>query len=447
MAENWKLDWNSFEKNEDDFSKKFEALARRLFIREFPQERGLPTLDNQPFLETCPVLTEKGWVSFQAKFFASHVNIDDRMGVLKNTIVGACEKYHPLDLIYFYINKDFTSGKKDVMPQKVTELENIAKKNNIDITWITKSEIEDMLRKPENTDLRNVFFPDKNMEVIQNIWLSSIERYKERNKNYPYDEKLLCKIKVGQDYLDLNQVLETERYIWLYGDGGNGKTSQVIHSWGKWVQNNSKSLYDVQTIPVYIPLQWFNNVTQVGSELVLFYYLQQEYLEGITDISPDDVKKIILGCKSIEFIFFLDGFNELPFQTESGGSEIPKVIIDAISKLERRDNVRYVITSRNKYEKNKDRLILKVKDFKIEPLPDDRISEYLGDDNWKETAISDLLHNPMMLSIFKEVKKAGDDGEQIREKKDLLKKYYDMVAKSIGDDTNYKQLLILPFDN
>jgi len=23
----------------------------------------------------------------------------------------------------------------------------------------------------------------------------------------------------------------------------------------------------------------------------------------------------------------------------------------------------------------------------------------------------------------------------------------DMVAKSIGDDTNYKQLLILPFDN
>ncbi len=24
---------------------------------------------------------------------------------------------------------------------------------------------------------------------------------------------------------------------------------------------------------------------------------------------------------------------------------------------------------------------------------------------------------------------------------------YDMVAKSIGDDTNYKQLLILPFDN
>ena len=25
--------------------------------------------------------------------------------------------------------------------------------------------------------------------------------------------------------------------------------------------------------------------------------------------------------------------------------------------------------------------------------------------------------------------------------------YYHMVAKSIGDDTNYKQLLILPFDN
>ena len=24
---------------------------------------------------------------------------------------------------------------------------------------------------------------------------------------------------------------------------------------------------------------------------------------------------------------------------------------------------------------------------------------------------------------------------------------YDMVAKSIGDDINYKQLLILPFDN
>jgi hypothetical protein len=33
-------------------------------------------------------------------------------------------------------------------------------------------------------------------------------------------------------------------------------------------------------------------------------------------------------------------------------------------------------------------------------------------------------------------------------KRDFLLDYYnDMVAKSIGDDTNYKQLLILPFDN
>ena len=29
----------------------------------------------------------------------------------------------------------------------------------------------------------------------------------------------------------------------------------------------------------------------------------------------------------------------------------------------------------------------------------------------------------------------------------FFKTYNDMVAKSIGDDTNYKQLLILPFDN
>lgn len=29
----------------------------------------------------------------------------------------------------------------------------------------------------------------------------------------------------------------------------------------------------------------------------------------------------------------------------------------------------------------------------------------------------------------------------------LLLIWNDMVAKSIGDDTNYKQLLILPFDN
>ena len=29
----------------------------------------------------------------------------------------------------------------------------------------------------------------------------------------------------------------------------------------------------------------------------------------------------------------------------------------------------------------------------------------------------------------------------------ILKLINDMVAKSIGDDTNYKQLLILPFDN
>jgi hypothetical protein len=31
--------------------------------------------------------------------------------------------------------------------------------------------------------------------------------------------------------------------------------------------------------------------------------------------------------------------------------------------------------------------------------------------------------------------------------KNLINYDHDMVAKSIGDDTNYKQLLILPFDN
>ena len=38
--------------------------------------------------------------------------------------------------------------------------------------------------------------------------------------------------------------------------------------------------------------------------------------------------------------------------------------------------------------------------------------------------------------------------EEAVKKAELLDSpYNDMVAKSIGDDTNYKQLLILPFDN
>ena len=89
MTEKWYCDWNCFEKNEGDYSKKFEALARRLFIREFPQKRGLPTLVNQPFLETYPVKTEKGWAGFQAKYFDSHVNVEERMKVLKETIVDS----------------------------------------------------------------------------------------------------------------------------------------------------------------------------------------------------------------------------------------------------------------------------------------------------------------------------------------------------------------------
>ena len=53
MTEKWYCDWNCFEKNEGDYSKKFEALARRLFIREFPQKRGLPTLVNQTEPQTA----------------------------------------------------------------------------------------------------------------------------------------------------------------------------------------------------------------------------------------------------------------------------------------------------------------------------------------------------------------------------------------------------------
>ncbi len=290
--------------------------------------------------------------------------------------------------------------------------------------------------------IRDDYFLDKNKEIIQNIWISSIKRYEERVKNYLYDEKILGKIHVDQDYLDLEKVLEKERFVWLYGDGGSGKTSQVIHTWGNLVQNNNTSFSDVQTIPVYIPLQWFNNVTQVESHKVIFYYLQQEYLEGITGISLDDVKNAILSdyCRKYNFVFFFDGFNELPFQ-EIGGRVIPKVIIGAISKLEERDNIRYVITSRNKYEKNENGLNLNIKDFKIEPLPNDTISKYLGGDNWKDTAIADLLDNPMMLSMYQVVKKAGDDGEQIREKKDLLEKYY-LYSTSYGKNIEHGSIIV-----
>ena len=56
-----------------------------------------------------------------------------------------------------------------------------------------------------------------------------------------------------------------------------------------------------------------------------------------------------------------------------------------------------------------------------------------------------LYNNPI---LHKKMKQLSEKGIRINIISIPLEGYdNDMVAKSIGDDTNYKQLLILPFDN
>jgi len=174
------INWKTFEaKYENREQWAFEQMTYFLFCIEINNITGVFRYKNQTGIETEPVEKEGVFYGFQSKFYTT--SISQNKNDIIDSIKKAKSKNKPLNVIYFYLNKELSeSNKKDKKkPQYQIQIENEADKAGIKIEWRVKSHLEFQLSQPTNNWIANIFvgnnslcpefFKSQNEKEISNL--------------------------------------------------------------------------------------------------------------------------------------------------------------------------------------------------------------------------------------------------------------------------------------
>lgn len=156
------LTWAQFEVCNDDKTTAFENMSRRLFSFEYLNGEIPHSNHNTPGIEVLPILEPKKpdgskqkLISFQAKYFENKVNYSQ----IKESLKQAIKHYgNELDLIYLFCNKTLTTTSKSYK-----EIENLLKKEEIELFPISNTEVLDLVAKYEDI-ARYYFLPRRRLE-------------------------------------------------------------------------------------------------------------------------------------------------------------------------------------------------------------------------------------------------------------------------------------------
>lgn len=152
------INWKAFEaKYENREQWAFEQMTYFLFCIEINNITGVFRYKNQTGIETEPVEKEGVFYGFQSKYYTT--SISQNKNDIIDSIKKAKLKNKPLNVIYFYLNKELSeSNKKDKKkPQYQIQIENEANKVGIKIEWRVKSHLEFQLSQPTNNWIANIF--------------------------------------------------------------------------------------------------------------------------------------------------------------------------------------------------------------------------------------------------------------------------------------------------
>ena len=221
------INWNNFKTkfNEKEQSS-FEWLCYLLFCNEFKQNIGIPRYKNQAGIETDPIKINGKQIGWQAKFYDTRLS--EHKGDFKKSIKTTKSKYPNINKIIFYINQDFSQGKKENDPKYKTEIENYAVTNNIEIEWRTKSFFESPFVCEENATIVQHFF-DLGKSVID--FINELTQHTESILK-PIHSKITFsdnEIKIDRSEVidNLGTILNESPVVILSGKGGVGKTAVI----------------------------------------------------------------------------------------------------------------------------------------------------------------------------------------------------------------------------
>ena len=251
-----KPDWNIFKaKFSGKESKEFEWLCYLLFCRKFNRPEGILRYINQAGIETNPIDVNGQKIGFQAKFF------DSRLSEHKKDFIQSIDitiKKHPkIQTIIFYINQDFSEGKKGLDPQYKIDIEKHAKSKKISIEWKPASFFESDFVCIKNKDIAQYFFSQTEsvFSLIRELSEHTKSILKPIQSEIIYNKKSI-KIDRSDILNQLKESLTKSSITILSGEAGSGKTAVI------------KNLYEIHqknTAPFFVfKAVEFNNLNHIN---------------------------------------------------------------------------------------------------------------------------------------------------------------------------------------
>ncbi len=223
----------------------------------------------------------------------------------------------------------------------------------------------------------------------------------------------------------LNDIINGASSAVLVGDGGMGKTTSLLN-----VAYNVNSKYNASSTAVsYISL--YKAVPKDEN------FIKDKLLESLR-FKPDTktfemarykLKQIFKEqkdtCERPVLVVLVDGLNEITGNVQ--------LVIEEIKELSQYNGIRFVITTRqynDEFDFEKAYLV---------PLKDSEVSKALSNEGLllpQNGEFTELLRNPLMLSIFIEASKNSNKQLRLNSKKELVSEYFTQIAKKGTESTN-----------
>jgi len=223
------INWGNFRaKFNGKEQKTFEWLSYLLFCDEFHKSTGIFRYKNQPGIETEPILVNDELVGFQAKFYDT--KISENVKDIKESIETAKTDNPELHRILFYLNQEFSRGKKagSKEPQYQTDIEKFATEQGIQIEWKVPSHFEVQLALEQNRSVAQHFFSyDKSIvDFIEELYQHTERLFAPIHSKIELDGR---GIKIDRSHLvvELKAALGQSPIVILSGEAGVGKTAVV----------------------------------------------------------------------------------------------------------------------------------------------------------------------------------------------------------------------------
>lgn len=190
------INWKAFEAKYDNREQwAFENLSYFLFCTEMEYRTGIFRYYNQTGIETEPIEKDGKHFGFQAKYSKNKHAIIDSITKAKN-------KNSQLTNIYLFIGEEFKEPplKNKKKPKYQIEIEEVAKKIEIEIEWRVLSHLEFQLVQPQNKWIKDIFFDSNGLDP--DFFKNQIEK-EIKNLGPRFNKKLNFKLPIAQVFDNL----------------------------------------------------------------------------------------------------------------------------------------------------------------------------------------------------------------------------------------------------